>query len=380
MTPIRLAAGASALALLLCAGSAQAGKFVVTKLVTDTPTPGAVTDPSLVNPWGLASAPTGPFWTSDNGTGLATLYNGAGTKLGLTVTIPPGGVAASTPTGVAFNSGSGSAAFAISGRKPIFLFDSEDGVISGWAPTLSLTNAAIAVNNSAAGAVYKGLALSNDGATNRLYAADFHGGNVEVYDDSYTKTGTLTDPTLAAGFAPFNVQVLGGELYVTYARQDAAGHDELAGAGLGYVDVFSLSGAFNRRIASPGGEINAPWGLAIAPGSFGAFAGALLVGNFGDGTISAFNKTSGAFLGKLPGGGGAPLVIDGLWALLPGNGAAGGDADKIYFTAGTDGETHGLFGSLAAAAVPEPQTWALLLAGFGLTGATLRRRRIALAA
>jgi uncharacterized protein (TIGR03118 family) len=265
----------------------------------------------------------------------------------------------------------GTPGFQVGGETPFFIFDTEDGVIASWAPAFG-TTAVVAVDNSATGAIYKGLALGGD----TLFAANFNAGVVEAYDNTYAPLSTsFVDPGITSGYAPFNVQVLGGELYVAYALQDADAADEIAGAGLGYVDVFNLDGSFDRRIASPGDAVNAPWGLALAPDSFGDLAGALLVGNFGDGTISAFNPLDGDFLGKLRGVDGSPLVIDGLWALVPGNDGAGGSSSKIYFTAGPDDETHGLFGSLTA--VPEPLSWAMMLLGFGMAGAALRRRRLA---
>ncbi|HZZ32479.1 MAG TPA: TIGR03118 family protein, partial [Phenylobacterium sp.] len=220
------------------------------------------------------------------------------------------------------------------------------------------------------GAVYKGLAIASDGAGNHLYASDFHTGDVQMFTNGFSAAPTtFTDPNVAAGYAPFNVQTLNGELYVTFALQDAARHDDVAGAGHGYVDVFNLDGTFNRRLVSLGGEINSPWGLAIAPSTFGDFAGDLLVGNFGDGTISAFNDTTGTFEGRLLGRDGNPLQFGDLWALTPGNGVTGSQQD-IYFTAGLSDEAHGLFGRLSVA--PEPETWWLAILGFGLTGTALR--------
>jgi uncharacterized protein (TIGR03118 family) len=237
-------------------------------------------------------------------------------------------------------------------------------------------SAITAVDNSGSGAVYKGLAIGSMGGQTYLYASNFNSGEVEMYNSSFGLVKTFTDPNVAAGYAPFNVQDLDGTLYVTFALQDMAKHDDVAGAGNGYVDAFSLDGTFERRIVSQGGEVNSPWGLDIAPSSFRAFAGDLLVGNFGDGTISVFNPTTGAFAGELSGPGGAPLVEGDLWALVTGNGGSGGAADKVYFTAGIADEAHGLLGSISA--VPEPETWALMIVGFGLMGATLRRRRLLL--
>jgi uncharacterized protein (TIGR03118 family) len=357
---------ATALSLSLAATTSRALEFKVTNLVSDGSVPAATIDPDLINPWGVSFGPTGPFWVSDNGTGVSTLYNGGGTKLGLTVSIPP---ADSGPTGQVFNGTSG---FMVGGAKPLFLFATEAGTIAGWAGSFG-TTAATAVDNSGSGANYKGLALGTSGAGNFLYAANFHSGQVETYSDTFAPLSFgFTDPTIASGYAPFNVQVLGGEVYVAYAKQDAAGEDEVAGAGLGYVDVFSLDGTLIRRIASQGDEVNAPWGLAIAPSSFGKLAGSLLVGNFGDGTISAFDPLTGTFRGRLLGLDGKPLVLGDLWALTVGNNGLAGSREKIYFTAGLSNEAHGLFGSLTA--VPEPASWLLMILGFGVTGVVLRTR------
>jgi len=354
---------AAALSLSLAATASRAIEFKVTNLVSDGTVPAVTKDTDLINPWGVSYGPTGPFWVSDNGTGVTTLYNGDGAKLGLTVTIPP---VPSAPTGQVFNSSA--AGFAINGSKPLFLFATEDGSISGWAPAFGTTAAtAIAAHSDA---VYKGLAMDGPGA--RLYATNFLQGNVELYTNNFAPPTTFTDPTVAAGYSPFNAQVLNGELFVTFALHNPGGEDDIAGAGNGYVDVFNLDGTFNRRIASQGDEINSPWGLAIAPTSFGNLAGSLLVGNFGDGTISAFDPLTGTFRGRLLDQDGNPLVLGDLWALIPGNNGAAGDRKKIYFTAALSEEAHGLFGSLTA--VPEPGSWMLMILGFGLTGVALRTR------
>jgi uncharacterized protein (TIGR03118 family) len=371
---------AAGLVLALAAGSAQAKKsFAVTNLVSDGAVKAVTTDPNLVNPWGLAYGPTSPFWVNDNGVGMTTLYNTAGGKVPLNVNVfPNDGTAA--PTGQVFNSG-GATDFVVdnggaSGRA-VFLMDTENGTISGWAPSISSTNTYLGVDNSGGGdlvhAVYKGLAIANDAGTETLYAANFRGGMVEMYNSSFGLIGSFTDPGVMAGYAPFNVQTLGGKLYVTFGLQDATKHDEQDGAGWGYVDVFNLDGTLDHRIASAGGPINAPWGLAIAPSSFGQFAGDLLVGNFGDGTISAFNLKTNAFEGQLLGPDGKPVFLDGLWGLIPGNGGSGGLTSKIYFSAGLNGESDGLFGSITA--VPEPATWTTMILGLGLVGFFLRRSR-----
>lgn len=340
--------------------------FDQTNLVSDGFVPALNTDPDLVNAWGISSGPSTPFWISDNGTGLSTLYNGSGVKQPLVVTIPPSG---SAPTGQAFNSGG--SAF----NSSLFLFATENGTVASWAPANG-TNAVTAVDNSGIGAVYKGLALSGTGSSARLYATNFHNGTVDAFDGNFASIlpGTFTDPTLPAGYAPFNVQNIGGNLYVTYALQDATKHDDVAGPGHGFVDVFDSNGSFVKRLISQG-ALNSPWGLDIAPSSFGALAGALLVGNFGDGTINAYDPNTGAFLGTLRDNHGNPITIGGLWGLINGNGTNAGDPNKVYFTAGPDDEAHGLFGSLQVSAVPVPGTLGLLLSGIGALAATAAARR-----
>lgn len=355
-------------------------KVTVTNLVSNGAVPAATIDPNLVNPWGLAHSPTSPFWISDNGTGVSTLYNGAGTKVPLTVTVPPptGRTGASAPTGVVFNGNAGSFQVTSGGKTgtSAFIFSTEDGTISGWAPSVNGTQAILAADNSAlgAGAVYKGLAIASAPSGNFLYASDFRNGLVEQFDSNFNLIRSFTDPGVMPGYAPFGAQVLDGHLFVTYALQDAAKHDDVAGAGNGYVDIFNFDGTLFQRLVSQGGQLNSPWGLDIAPASFGVDAGKLLVGNFGDGTISIFDLLTGNFMGKLLGQNGNPVEIDGLWALMNGNGGNGGDPNKVYFTAGLNGEQDGLFGSLSP--VPEPSTWALMLFGFGAVALAVRRKNV----
>ncbi len=379
-----LTAGVASVVFVLglhVSASSAGTRFVVTNLVSDGSVPAATIDPSLINPWGIAKSATSPFWISDNGTGVATIYNGSGVKSALAPSVaPPAGGSSSAPTGQVFNGVSTD--FLLTGNSnsaASFIFDTEDGTISGWSSKVSLTNTVLKIDNSngGAGAVYKGLAIGNNAGQQFLYAANFRAGDIEMYNNQFALTGTFTDPNVAAGYAPFNVQVLNGNLFVTFAQQDAAKHDDVAGAGNGYVDEFSLSGVFQKRLVSLGGQVNSPWGLDIAPASFGQFAGDLLVGNFGDGTISAFDPSSGTFIGTLDGVNGQPLVLGDLWALTNGNGGSGGSIDKVYFTAGVSNEAHGLFGSLTA--VPEPQTWSMMIVGLGLAGLALRRRAVALA-
>jgi uncharacterized protein (TIGR03118 family) len=339
-------------------GVAQASHFVTLNLVTDdnSANPAQITDSGLVNAWGISASSTSPFWVSANGTGLATLYSvnpltNATTKQSLEVHIPgTGGV-----TGQVFN---GTSAF--NGNR--FLFVSEDGTISGWRGALGT---AAEVLQSASDANYKGVALATVGDNTYLYAANFHAGTIDVLKGTTGAPdlpGTFTDPTLPSGYAPFNVQSLGGKLYVTYALQ-GPGTDEQAGPGLGLVSVFDTEGSLLGRVGSMG-ALNAPWGLAIAPESFGSFAGDLLVGNFGDGTINAFDLANNTFVGQLGDLDGNPLVIDGLWGLTAGNGGSAGSTNSIYFSAGPGDESHGLFGALNA--VPEPSSLILGLIAVGM--------------
>jgi uncharacterized protein (TIGR03118 family) len=386
----RTCAAIIGLAALLCAGTAYAEpEFSQIDLISDGAVPAQQhADPNLINPWGVAYSPTGPFWVSDNGSGVVTFYNGAGSKLSLfggtvpqvTVATPPAqtpGTAA--PDGQVFN---GSGGFNVSetvggvtkSGSSAFIFATEDGTISGWSPGVDQSHSVLAVDNSkgGTGAVYKGLAIATSGGQTALYAANFRSGQVEVYNSSFQLTKTFTDPTVPAGYAPFNVQVLGNKLYVTFALQDAAKHDDVAGLGHGFVDQFNLDGTGMVRVASTG-TLDSPWGLTIAPKTFGSLAGDLLIGNFGDGTIGAFNLSTDKFVADLLGSNGMPLAIGDLWAITTGNGGAAGSPDAIYFTAGVAHESDGLFGEIA---VPEPASFGLFLLGLGGI-AVLRRRRSA---
>jgi uncharacterized protein (TIGR03118 family) len=323
--------------------------FQQTNLVSDVPGLAATTDPHLVNPWGLARSATSPWWVADNGTGVATLYNGAGAIVPLVVTIPvpPGGTPPSAPTGTVFN---GSADFF--GDR--FIFVTEEGTISGWS---SGTSAILRVNQ-AGSAIYKGVALAQNNGTNFLYAANFFAGTIDVFDSNYMPVtlaaGAFSDPQLPEGFAPFNVQNINGQLFVAFAKQDEDKEDEVAGPGLGFVDAFDASGNLLLRLKS-GPWMNAPWGIALAPANFFNNTGnpfaigisnTLLVGQFGSGEIAMFDLKHGNFHGLLRGSNGQPLTIDGLWALSFGNGAAAGLTNTLFFTAGIDDEEHGLFGTI----------------------------------
>jgi uncharacterized protein (TIGR03118 family) len=348
----------------------QETSFAQTNLVSDGFVPAATTDPNLINPWGLTHSATSPFWVSDNGAGVTTIYTGAGAKVNvggfpaITIATPPGQTSPASPTGDVFNiAGTG---FNVSSgghtASSVFIFATEDGTISGWSPTVNPASSVLAVDNSqgGTGAVYKGLAIGQTADGTFLYATNFRNGTVDMFDQNFKQVNSFTDPTVPAGFAPFNVQVLDDHLFVTFAMQDPTKHDDVPGVGHGFVDEFDLQGNLLQRVAS-GGALDSPWGLAIAPPGFGEFANDLLVGNFGDGTINVFNPQNDHFLGKLEDANGAPITIFDLWALVPGTGNAGTDPNKIYFTAGVKNEAHGLFGSLAA--IPESNNSAVSMTG-----------------
>jgi len=324
--------------------------YQLTILVADQATAGATTlDPNLVNPWGLAYGPTTDFWVADQGSATTTVYDGLGHMPTVPVVVADPAVAGATmggPTGVVFNATTG-----FSGDE--FILASLDGCLSGWSATAG-TTAVRRVNHSGSAAVYTGLATGTSGTATYLFAANFNGGSIEVFDSAYAPVNlgatAWVDPALPAGYAPFNVQVLAGKLYVTYAKHDPPAMRETTGAGLGVVDIFNLDGSFVRRVAA-GGALNAPWGLALAPATFGTYHGALLVGNFGDGRITAFDATTGTQLGQLPGASGAPLVISGLWGMAFGNDASAGKSTQLYVAAGPQAQTHGLLGTISYGSV-----------------------------
>jgi uncharacterized protein (TIGR03118 family) len=336
--------------------------YTQTNLVSDIPGLAAVTDPNLVNPWGIAMSPASPFWISDNGSGKASLYNTAGAIQGLVVTMPATGA---TPTGQVF---SGTTSY----NGDLFIFSTEDGTINGWRGALGTTAEVLFPNT--ANSVYKGLATGVIGTNQYLYATDFRNNQIAVFPGTGAPAlpGTFTDPNPIVGYAPFGIQIIGGMLYVTYAVQDMAKHDDLAGPGTGYVDVFNLDGTFVKRLTS-NGALNSPWGLALAPSTFGPAAGDLLVGNFGDGAINAYNPNTGVFLGTIADLGGNPLTNDGLWGLTFGNGGNGGLAGSLYLTAGLNMEMDGLFARIDA--VPEPATLSLIGGGLILVALLQRKPR-----
>ena len=343
-----------ALALPSAASNIQANNaYTVHNLVSDQTGVATFVDPNLRNGWGIAASGGSPWWVADNHTNKSTLYRGDGSIQSRVVGVAGG------PTGVIFN---GTSDFAVSDgtntAAALFIFATEGGQILGWNPTVGAGTDAL-LGGAHADGIYKGLAIGVAGdAHNYLYAADFHNGAIDVYDASYalvtTLPGDFTDPSIPAGFAPFNVQNIAGTLYVTYAMQDADAEDEIAGPGLGYVSAFDTDGNFLGRVAS-GGDLNAPWGLAWAPATgFGKFSGDLLVGNFGDGAINAFAATSSGWeaRGHLKTPNHHRLTIDGLWGIGFGNGnvtTGSGPTTTLYFAAGPNDEENGLFGSITSA-------------------------------
>ncbi len=310
----------------LGSASAQTNSFKQTNLTSDTAGLAANTDPELVNPWGIAFFPGQPFWIADNNSGFSTLYNAQGV-----------------------NSGS----FQV--RKPaLFIFDSEDGTISAWNGSDPITTV---VDNSKAGAVYKGLALVNLGQTGTfLVAANFNSGNVDVFDSTFHPTqltGTLVDPQLPAGYAPFGIHVLNQKLFITYALQDQAKHDPVHMAGAGYVDIFTLSGGFSQRLVSQG-NLNAPWGVVIPPSGFGPFGGKVLVGEFGNGVIDVYDPASGSLIDQMKDATGAVITNASMWDMVFGGGGSSGDPNTMYITAGLANEQHGVFAAITANAAAPP--------------------------
>ena len=344
---------------LATAPAAQAdpeGRYAVRKLVSDEANVAEHQDTNLVNSWGIAFNPFGFVWVANAETGKSTLYDGNGVPQSLVVTIPPkAGATQGNPTGIVFNGGNTFLTTQAANSFARFIFVTEDGVLAAWAPTVNPTQALLIKDNSPSGAQYKGLALSAGGKVQLLYATDFHNGKIDVWDSSFAPVtlpaGAFSDPKIPAGFAPFGIQAINGNLYVTYAKQDADRHDDVAGKGLGYVDVFDPNGQLLDRFISKG-PLNAPWGLALAPAGFGEFGNTLLVGNFGDGRINAFDLVSGKHLGALKGANGRPLEIDGLWGLAFGNGLNDQPVNTLFFTSGPDDEEHGLYGRIDA--LPEP--------------------------
>jgi len=353
-----LAACAGALAIVACGGGDDDMGYAATILVSDTAaaanpygSSSAHVDANLVNAWGIAFNPQGFVWVANAGTSTSTLYDGHGVPQSLVVSIPDGQGGEAEPTGIVFNS-TGSFLVSQGGvtASSIFIFAGEGGTIAGWSPAVDMTHAVTAVDRSAAGAIYKGLARATQGGADFLYATDFHNGAVDVFDAGFNKVtlaaGAFTDPNLPAGYAPFGIQAIGNQLYVSFAKQDADAEDDVAGAGFGAIDVFDTAGTLVKRLVAVGGSLNAPWGMAVAPADFGTFSNALLVGNFGDGTIRAFDPQTGNLLGTLAKPNGTPISIEGLWGIAFGNGLNSQPTNTLFFSAGPGDEAHGVYGRI----------------------------------
>jgi uncharacterized protein (TIGR03118 family) len=352
------AAATTAVAAVASGPSADASSpdaYAVRRLVADRPAAARHRDAGLVNAWGLAAAPTGPWWTANEATDSSTLYTGTGSKQALTVAIGGG------PTGIVYNGTKGFVVRAGRAAGPArFLYACEDGTIRGWSPTVPSgwsTRAVVAVDEGAKGAVFRGLALATPPhGAQRLYATDFHNGRIEVFDARWQPVelpGAFADPRIPGWYAPFGIQVDGGSIFVTYVwRAPVNGNDAPTG---GYVDQFDLDGRLLARVGRLG-PLNAPWGIARAPASFGRFGGDLLVGNFGDGRVNAFSEQPGhrwRYAGSLRDADGTPIAVNGLWGIAFGNGALAGPKDTLFFASGphrwrgvTESSVHGLLGSV----------------------------------
>jgi uncharacterized protein (TIGR03118 family) len=378
---------ALALGFALFPATSSAQRYNQKNLVSDITQPpnsdgsAVLVDPNLVNPWGLTRSGSSPWWVSDNGTGNSTLYDGGGNPINIFadpagispfdnfVIVPPPRSApagtTSTPTGDVFN---GSLTdFLLNNGTPasknaVFIFATEDGTISGWNPQVNIspgghapsTNVVLEVDNSSrgksnSGAVYKGATIAAMNGHPFLYVSNFHDDRVEVYDTNFQlvhlRAGAFHDETIPHGYAPFGIQSVGSVLVVTYAKQNPERHDDVAGPGNGFVDIYSPNGVLQGQLQH-GPWMNSPWGVVWAPSDFGAFSNTLLIGNFGSGQIAAFNGFTREFIGMVENAAGSVLTIDGLWSIQFGNGGAAGPANTLFFTAGIDDEAHGLFGTL----------------------------------
>jgi uncharacterized protein (TIGR03118 family) len=335
--------------LLICAALLSLGlalpsaSYERTDLLSDGAVMTPHVNPNLVNPWGLAASPSGPFWIANEGTGTSSIVLADGALVAPDVLVPADQSA--HPTGLVFNGGEGFAVEqgGVSGPSR-FIFVTLEGRVLGWSPTVDPANAIVAVDNGASGASYTGAAFAENAEGGRLFVANFAAGSVEVFDAQFAAAGSFTDSNVPPTYSPFGVARIGARIYVTFVPRDPRTGDEVPGIGHGLIDVFSQDGTLIQRLAT-GGELNAPWGMVLAPGGFGPFSHKLLVGNFGDGRILGFTQ-QGHFFGAVKGDDGSPIVIEGLWGLLFGNGGQGGDPRDLYFTAGIDDEQHGVFGEI----------------------------------
>ena len=338
------------LGIALVASPALAQSYRATILTSDIANISNNTDANLANPWGLVAGTSGPWWVSDNATGLSTLYNGAGAAQQLVVTIlSADGSGTGVPSGIAFN---GTGDFQLSSGNPAtFLFVTEDGTLQGWNHNINPTASVIEANNFGS-AIYKGMAVASVGGANYIYATNFFAGTVDVFDKEFVPhsfgADAFVDSTIPNGFAPFNIQLIDGNLVVTYAKQDDDKEDDVAGPGNGYVDIFDTQGNLLRRLPHIL-QMNSPWAIVKAPAKFGAFSNDLLIGNFGSGSIMAFDSKKGAFIGLMLDESKLPIRINSLWSLQFGNGSSAGPTTTLFYTAGTFDEVHGTFGMIVPA-------------------------------
>jgi len=358
----RLVKVACTIAFTFAPAYIHADSFTQTNLVSNVPNLANTTDPNLKNPWGVSFSETSPFWISNQASGNSTLYDGAGNIAPLVVTIPGGGPP-SGPTGQVFNSAPG---FTLSnGNSALFIFDTLNGTIAGWNGGLGTTAQTVVPTS---GAVYTGLTQNTSNGSTYLYAADSTG-TIHVFNSTWhdvtntTFAGKFADPSLPTGFTPFNVQSIGSDIYVTYA-----------GSSGGFVDEFDSSGNFIKRIAS-GGPLSSPWGITLAPAGFGSFSNDLLIGNFGNGEILAYNPMTDAFIGTIDGKNGQPLVNDFLWSIETRTGGTNTNLNAVYFTAGIDNQQDGLFGEITANPSPVPEPATIFDTAFGLVTFVLYKVR-----
>jgi uncharacterized protein (TIGR03118 family) len=333
-------------------GGTPPSAYTLSKLVSDGWTTAVSTDTHLRNPWGIAALPTGPFWLANNVDHTSTVYDGTGLVQATVVNIAVSGSGSGDVTGIVASASTTD--FPVTNGTVTaparFIFATENGTLLGWAPTVNATNAVTTYTDGAGGAVYTGLAIAANAGATQLFAADFRNRKIDIFNNQYAKqdgTGKFVDATLPADYSPFNIQALTRAgttvLAVAYARRDAVSGEEVPGAGLGAVNIYSTAGALVTRLIAPGTQLNAPWGLAIAPADFGTLSGALLVGNFGDGRINGFDATSGTFIHALGDSTGAPIVTPGLWGIAFGNGARNQPTKVLYLAAGSNGEANGLY-------------------------------------
>jgi len=356
--------GTTAMSVTLTVNPASA--FTFTTLVSDTAGTGAlVTDPNLINPWGIAFGPTTPVWVANNHSNTSTLYDGNGkpqpAATPLIVNTVPNGATTFDPTGIVFNASNTDFMVSAAGKTgpSLFIFSGEGGMIAGWSPAVDRNNTVNvypAAGGDSGGAIYKGLAIARNGAALFLYATDFHNNKVDVFDTTFAKqtlaAGAFVDPTLPAGYAAFGIQAIangaGGavQIYVSYAKQDADAEDDQNGPGLGLIDIYDAAGTFVKHLVAVGGALNAPWGMALAPADFGTLSNTLLVGNFGDGKINGYDPATGTFMGAITDTAGAAFAVPGLWGIAFGNDAANQPHNTLFYAAGTNDEANGAYGRI----------------------------------